>query len=157
MNMFKPFLLLLSVVSFQALAGTMECTQYGYTDKGEEFHNIPLKGRVSAFNFTGQEVSVGEDVYTLADPGMVGLEGLAVTYFQKDNSKVLYLYTNDKGDKEIGISHLKEDSDDMFKDKSLFAGCSFKEPSGGGTVGASKASLVIETRRVSHTLPVFDL
>lgn len=101
------------------------CQNYGHTDKAEDFHSIKTLPLISRFKIEGTNVSFGTSTFKSVDPSMVGLEGLAITYFLDNEEKVLYLYTNDQGDREVGISRVEKDTDSVFGDKSVFTDCDF--------------------------------
>lgn len=118
---------------------TLMCGQYGYTDKSEDFHQMNLLPLISIFEINKDEAKFGNEVFKKFDASRVEMDGLAKTYFQPESNKLLYVYTNEQGTREIGISLLKEDTDDLFADKSVFTGCKAKTI--GREVVASKASL----------------
>lgn len=121
------FLVVLSVWSSHASAAeqTLVCKQYGHTDKAEDFHSIKTLPLTSTFKLEGTNVVFGDVTFKSVDPSMVGLEGLAITYYLANEEKILYFYMNDEGNREVGISHVEEDSDTIFGDKSLFTDCNF--------------------------------
>lgn len=142
--------LLLAVGSVQA-EETLMCGQYGYTDKGEDFHQMTLLPLISIFEISKDQVQFGKDVFKEFDPKRVEMDGLAKTYFQPESNKLLYVYVNEQGEQEIGISLLKEDTDDLFADKSVFTGCEAKMTKREEVV-ATKTSL---RRKVDPTQPLF--
>jgi hypothetical protein len=148
-------LLLLSLVSLSAMAKTMQCTEFGHTDLSADGQPMKMTKRVTSFNIEDDKVIVGADVYVMGDPSKVDLEGLAITYFQQDDDKVLYLYINEQDQEEIGISRLRHDSDDMFEDKSVFSGCSFEVPAT-KQMKVRDTSRAVDVRRVNNTLPVYS-
>lgn len=133
------FALLLLVGSVHA-EETLMCGQYGYTDKSEDFHQMNLLPLISIFEIGKEEAKFGDEVFKKFDASRVEMDGLAKTYFQPESNKLLYVYTNERGTREIGISLLKEDTDDLFADKSVFTGCKAKTV-GREEVVVSKASL----------------
>lgn len=119
---------------------TLMCGQYGYTDKSEDFHQMNLLPLISIFEIDKEEARFGNEVFKKFDASRVEMDGLAKTYFQPESNKLLYVYTNEQGTQEVGISLLKEDTDDLFADKSVFTGCKAKTV-GHEEIVASKASL----------------
>jgi len=142
--------LLLLAGSVQA-EETLMCGQYGYTDKSEDFHQINMLPLISVFEISKDQVQFGDEVFKKFDAKRVDMEGLAKTYFQPESNKLLYVYVNEQGKREIGISLLKEDTDDLFADKSVFTGCEAKMTKREEVV-ATKASL---RRSVDPTQPLF--
>jgi len=134
---------------------SMVCKQYGYTDKDEEFHSIKTHELQSTFVMEKDRIIFGSVLYKLVDPTTVGFEPDIIAYFNKRDSKVLYLYMNGEK-KEIGISKLIPDSDAFFGDKSVFADCDLKPHGGSQDAVASKSSLAVNSRGVDPTLPVFS-
>lgn len=133
----------------------MVCKQYGYTDKGEEFHSIKTHDLENTFTLQRNSVTIGGTEYTAVDPAIVGFEPGTIAYYYRAEKKVLYFYMNGKK-REIGISRLNADSDDFFSDKHLFADCSFKQPKGGDQHAvAPKPSSFIETGRIGPTVQVY--
>lgn len=142
--------LLLLAGSVQA-EETLMCGQYGYTDKSEDFHQINMLPLISIFEISKDQVQFGDEVFMKFDAARVEMEGLAKTYFRPESNKLLYVYVNEQGKREIGISLLKEDTDDLFADKSVFTGCEAKKTKHEEVV-VSKTSL---RRKVDPTQPVF--
>jgi len=135
----------------QAAEQQLVCQNYGYTDKAEDFHSIKTLPLVSTFKLEGSDVVFGDDVFKSVNPEMVGLEGLAITYYLDTEEKILYFYTNDEGQREVGISHVEKDSDTVFGDKSVFTNCAFEEPRKQQIAGT-----VVRTNNTSGTkFPVF--
>jgi len=130
---------------------TLMCGQYGYTDKSEDFHQMNLLPLISIFEISKEEAKFGNEVFKKFDAKRVDMEGLAKTYFQPESNKLLYVYVNEQGAREIGISVLKEDTDDLFADKSVFTGCQAKATEQ-EEVRVSKTSL---HRKVDPTQPLF--
>jgi hypothetical protein len=148
----RSVLLALLLLAGSVQAGeTMMCGQYGYTDKSEDFHQINMLPLISVFEISKDQVQFGDEVFKKFDAKRVDMEGLAKTYFQPESNKLLYVYVNEQGKREIGISLLKEDTDDMFADKSVFTGCEAKMTKREEVV-ATKTSL---RRSVDPTQPLF--
>lgn len=114
------------------------CNKEGYTADAAEFHSIAVKDKRVAFTFFQQQAFVGGVKYTAGDAKLVDLEGLAATYYSQDFNKVLYLYVNENGDREIGISAIAPDSDTVFHDKAVYQDCGFE----GASVNASTAQVL---------------
>jgi hypothetical protein len=144
------FALLLLAGSVQA-GETLMCGHYGYTDKSEDFHQMNMLPLISVFEIGKDQVQFGDEVFKKFDAKRVDMEGLAKTYFQPESNKLLYVYVNEQGKREIGISLLKEDTDDLFADKSVFTGCEAKMTKREEVV-ATKTSL---RRKVDPTQPLF--
>jgi len=120
-------LLSLSAVSAFAGQGTMICKQWGYTDNPEHFHDIKVLSGTHNFEINGSRVTYAGKTFKSMDPEFVDMQGLAITYFNFNNDEVLYIYENEKGEQEVGISKLEDDSDTMFADKALYTDCSVEE------------------------------
>lgn len=152
----KMFAAIAFVLAGNAVAGTTDtitCAQYGYTSNPDDFANIPVAAKQSVFKVTGLSVSLDEKVYDVIDPEMVGLEGLAVVYKDSKNNQLLYLYMNDDGEKEIGVSNIPEDSDTFFGDKGVYKQCTL---TGDKEDASTKSVLRTAGGRVSDTLPVYS-
>lgn len=131
-------------LSFALVCGTavaddtvMVCNKTGYTADAETFHAIDVSNKRVAFTFFQKEAVVAGERYTAGDAKRVDLEGLAATYYSQDFNKVLYLYVNEHGDREVGISAIEPDSDTVFRDKTVFQDCGFE----GAVVDASTAQV----------------
>lgn len=133
---------------------TLVCERYGHTDNPDDFHNIKLENKRSVFSLTSNKVTLDGVKYFLVNPSWVGLEGVALTYHSDNFNKVLYLYVTDKGDREVGISSIEPDSDTVFRDKTVFQGCDFKEEVADGS---SEQILRTNGRGIQSTLPVYTL
>lgn len=107
-------------------ASTLVCQEYGYTDSAEDFHSIKTQKKVSEFKIEQQSVVLNGVEYKSVDPGWAGLDGLAITYYTDKYNTLVYLYLNDKGKREVGVSALEPDSDAIFHDKAVYKNCSFK-------------------------------
>lgn len=105
---------------------TLVCEQYGHTDNPDDFHNIITMPKVTTFIVDGADVTFDNKRFVSVDPETVGLEGLAVTYILDKEEQLLYLYTNEQGEREVGVSHLEENSDSIFQDKSVYTSCKFR-------------------------------
>lgn len=123
---------------------TMVCTQYGHTDNPEEFHTMERESLVTVFITSPNFIAAGDEQYNPVDPEDYDMKGLANTYLSSTKNKILYLYTNEYGEKEIGISRLEDGTDTLFKDKSVFAKCSILER--GSEHVASSATPAVERR-----------
>lgn len=120
-------LLSLGVSAAFAGDGTMVCKQWGYTDNPEKFHEIKILKGEHNFEINGSCVTYADKIYKSMDPEFVDMAGLAITYFNFNNDEVLYIYENEKGEQEVGISKLEDDSDVMFADKAVYTDCSVEE------------------------------
>ena len=152
----KVFAAIAFVLAGNATAGTIDtitCAQYGYTSDPDNFADIPVAAKQSVFKVTGLTVSLEGKTYKVIDPEMVGLEGLAVVYKDSKNNQLLYLYMNDDGEKEIGVSNIPEDSDTFFGDKSVYKQCTLTEDKGDGS---TESILRTAGGRISDTLPVYS-
>jgi hypothetical protein len=147
----KGLLILMLLAGVVQADETLMCGQYGYTDKSENFHRMNLLPLISIFEVSKDEVKFGNEVFKKSDPKLVDMDGLATTYVQPDSNKLLYVYKNEQGKQEIGISLIKEDTDDLFADKSVFTDCETKATVREEVV-ASKASL---RRKVDPSQPLF--
>jgi hypothetical protein len=134
---------------------TMVCTQYGHTSNPEQFHSMGVKPRISVFITSQKSVIFGEELFSPVDAADYDMEGLANTYLSRTQNKILYLYTNEQGEKEIGISKLEDGTDSFFGDKSLFAKCSILEQEEKKDVAASGASLMVERINTVSTGPTY--
>lgn len=137
----------------------MVCKQGGYAANAEDFHNIKVEGIVETrFEITPERIintNVGI-VFDIVDPSTVGFEDLDIkAYMNRYRNEVLYLYKNDSGQLEIGVSALIDDSDAMYADKTLYTSCSFEQQGGSQRAVASKSSLSLAQGGVDHTLPVY--
>lgn len=126
----KAALFLLSLaVSGVALAETapngLICSEYGHAEQGEDFDNIEMKPISNGFVLTGNSVIHGNVTYRMVNPEMVGIKGLDITYYEHRRNKVLYIYHNEFGKINVGISHLIKDSDTGFEDKSVYTQCTY--------------------------------
>ncbi|MNG47042.1 hypothetical protein D3C79_49090 [compost metagenome] len=126
--MLKLIALSLALVSGTAVANdtVLRCNKQGYTADAELFHNIHVSDKPTVFNVYQNEVLVGNERYVLGDASRVDLSGTAVTYYSPNFHKVLYLYVNENGDREIGISAIEPDSDTLFQDKTVYQDCGFE-------------------------------
>lgn len=145
--MLKMFLLSLAFVCGSAVANdtVLICNKEGYTSDAAEFHSIAVSNKRVAFTFFQKEAVVGGERYTAGDAKLVDLEGLAATYYSQDFNKVLYLYVNENGDREIGISAIEADSDTVFRDKAVYQDCGFE----GASVNASTAQVLRTNSRTA--------
>lgn len=152
-GMFSVVVCSLALLANSAVADdSLVCKQYGFTDRAEDFHEIQTVQQETVFDLTSEYVMYNGDKYDTVNPGWVGLDGLAITYHTDKFNKVLYLYVNEKGDREVGISSIENDSDTIFQDKAVFRDCNFKEE----VVDApSKSILRTSQRGVSDSLPVY--
>lgn len=119
-----------SLLSLVAVAEDMPngilCGEYGHVNSAEEFDRIPMKPITNAFLLTGNNVIHGSASYMAVDPTAVGLEaGIAKTYFEAGRNRVLYIYPQENGMVNIGVSHLAKDSDAGFEDKSVYTQCTY--------------------------------
>ena len=134
-------------LSASALADvTVVCQNTGYTANPDNFHSIVTQIKTSAFLIDVEGIHLENTVYPPSNPDKVGLQGLAATYSQPKQDKVVYLYETDNGSPEIGISRIEDNSDAVFADKTLYSNCTF-EPNKGKGHGATTTSLDIETGR----------
>lgn len=146
-------------LSFALVCGTavaddtvMICNKEGYTSDAAEFHEIRVDSKRTVFNITPSEVVLDGVKYVTASPEQVGLEGLAVTYYTDNFNKVLYLYVNENGDREIGISAIEPDSDTVFRDKTVFKDCGFE---GAVVNGPTAQVLRTNSRAIAHTGAIY--
>jgi hypothetical protein len=117
-------LLLAAPALAQSSVDAIVCSQVGYTNNPDNFHNINTHERTNVFLLGTGSVVFRDKVFTTVDPASVGLAGLATTYYLEQDSRILYLYKDDHGVTNIGISHYEMDSDAGFMDKSLYTQCS---------------------------------
>lgn len=138
------FALLVSL-SFVVQADSREvtCKRTGYTDEPENFHLMRVREKETTFIIEPGYVQLGDVTYDAIPPDIFDLDGIAITYFDPEERAVLYLYVNDLGRKEIGISNVEMDTDSFFKDKRVFTECSF-ENTGGSQNDASKQAYRVE-------------
>lgn len=152
----KMFAVIAFVLAGNAVAGTTDtitCEQYGYTNNPDNFFDIPVEAKQSVFKVDAYSVTYGGATYNVIDPDMVGLEGVAVVYKDSKNNQLLYLYTNELGGKEVGVSNIPEDSDTFFGDKSVYKQCTLTEDK---EDGSTESVLRTADRRVTNTLPVYS-
>lgn len=138
-------MLKLMTLSFALVCGTavaddtvMICHKEGYTADSADFHQIPVNNKRVAFTFDQKEATVDGERYIAGDAKLVGLETLATTYYSQDFNKVLYLYVNEDGDREVGISAIEPDTDTVFRDKAVYQDCGFE----GGGINVSTAQVL---------------
>lgn len=103
------------------------CERYGFTNKAENFHSIKTEKKRSVFKVEDSYVLLDGVKYDTVNPGWVGLDGLAITYHTDHDNRVLYLYVNEVGEREVGISAIESDSDTIFRDKAVYQDCNFEE------------------------------
>lgn len=120
-------LALLSLLAGSAVAGegadALVCNAVGYTKDPEQFHDIPVREKTNIFLLGNNAVVFRDKVFVSVDPETVGLQGLATTYSLEEDSRILYIYQDEQGETNVGISHLEPDSDAGFTDKSVYARC----------------------------------
>jgi hypothetical protein len=119
-----------SLLSLSAVADDMPngilCGEYGHVDSAEDFDRIEMKPITNAFLMSGSSIVHGSSSYMEINPKAVGLEeGIAKTYFQASHNRVLYIYQQENGMVNIGVSHLVKDSDAGFEDKSVYTQCTY--------------------------------
>lgn len=138
--MLRIIALSLVIVCGSAVANdtVLICNKEGYTADATEFHSIAVSNKRVAFTFFQKEAVVGGERYIAGDAKLVDLEGLAATYYSQDLNKVLYLYVNENGDREVGISAIEADSDTVFRDKAVYQDCGFE----GAVVNGSTAQVL---------------
>lgn len=121
------------VVSLLSLVAVAEetpngliCGEYGHVDNADDFDRVPMQPISNAFLLIGDNVIHGSASYMAVSPVAVGLEeGIAKTYYQASRNRVLYIYQQENGMVNIGVSHLTKDSDAGFEDKSVYTQCTY--------------------------------
>lgn len=131
---------------------TITCEQYGHTNDPEAFFDMPTYPSKATFKVDGTKVVLGETTFSIIDPDMVGLKGLAVVYKDAKNNQLLYLYTNESGEKEVGVSVIEDASDTFFGDKGVYKQCTL---SGGNSDASTKSVLRTATRGTGYTPTVY--
>lgn len=137
----KVIAALLLVIPVMALAGQddLVCDYQGYASSPETFHNLAMEEKQTTFIVERDFVEVEGNRFDSVDPKAFDLKGLAITYLNKTDGSVLYLYVNLKGEKEVGISNVEVDSDNFFKDKKVFSKCRLVNNNRGETNGTSQS------------------
>lgn len=126
-KMFAAVALIFAGNAFAGTTDTITCEQYGYTNNPDNFQDIVVHAQRTVFKVDAYNVTLGNTNYRVIDPDMVGLSGLAVVYKDDKNNQLLYLYMNELGEKEVGISNIEDDSDTFFGDKGVYKQCTLTE------------------------------
>lgn len=121
---------LVSLLSLGALADDapngLICGEYAYVGNAEQPDHLVMQPVSNAFLLTGSGVIHGSRSYMAVNPKAVGLEeGVAKTYYDALHNKVLYIYQQDNGLVNIGVSSLVKSTDTGFKDKSVYTQCTY--------------------------------
>lgn len=132
---------LLLVIPAMVSAGQddLVCDYQGYATSPESFHDLVMQEKQTTFVVEREFVEVEGNRFDSVDPKVFDLKGLAITYLNKGDGSVLYLYVNGKGEKEVGISNVEVDSDNFFKDKKVFSKCRLVNANRGETNGPSQS------------------
>ena len=99
------------------------CNKAGYTKDPAKFHDITMEDKVNTFVFRGSGVVFRDKKFKPMNPALVGLEGLATTYWGSSDQRVLYVYKNEDGQDEVGLSRSSTNSDAGFTDKAVYTDC----------------------------------
>lgn len=121
----KVIAALLLVIPVMVLAGQddLVCDYQGYASSPENFHNLHMEQVRTGFIVKPGFVVYNGVTYKAVDPQVFDLKGLALTYLNRQDGSILYLYINEGGEREVGISQIEVDSDNFFKDKQVFSKC----------------------------------
>lgn len=138
----------ISLLSLSAVAEDMPngilCGEYGHVDSAEEFDRIEMKPITNAFVMSGSSIVHGSSSFMEISPKAVGLEeGVAKTYYQASQNRVLYVYRQENGMLNIGISHLVKDSDAGFEDKSVYTQCTYINEPGDSPIGKGQVTKAV--------------
>lgn len=106
---------------------TITCKFSGYTNNPDNFFDMQVGNKLTVFQVTATTVTLDGEEFQVIDPDSVGLANIAVVYKNNKNNRLLYLYKNELGEKEVGISNIEDDSDTFFGDKSVYKGCALTE------------------------------
>lgn len=99
------------------------CNEVGYTNKPENFDAIKTRPKTNIFLLGTGSVVFRDKVFTAANPDMVGIDGLDQVYYRAKDNRILYIYKDDQGATNVGISQMVKDSDAGFADKSQYSHC----------------------------------